>query len=222
MEKTKRIIAVGIILLFMGSALYPVTATLPTQVQKEYASISTLNSKLQLSDRDFVTMDKVMPALMEKMKAATSKSELVNILKSFLDEHGRRLGLIMVLTLTIKLIEWQNKIEQLRPLRTTAFIMSWGFTNKLLSWGKGSFSLARPFTMWLYTGRPNALFNSRTIIIDFRPFSIKMVTGIQFGMMTNFIGYYHHAKNTLSGKTRTLFMGYAGSIRAFDLSPFNN
>jgi hypothetical protein len=216
MIKMKGIIAIGIILLFMGSALYPITATLTTQ-----ASINNLSSKINLSDRDLVTMDKVMPALIDKMKTATSASDLVNILQSFLGEHGRRLGLILVLTLAIKMIQWQNKLEQLRPLRTNAFIMSWGFTNKLLSWGKSKFAFARPFTMWMYTGRSNVLLNSRTIIIDFRPFSVKMVTGFQFGMMTNFIGYYHHAKNNLGDKARTLFFGYAGSIRAFDLSPFN-
>ena len=99
--------------------------------------------------------------------------------------------------------------------------MSWGFTNKLLALGKNKLNLARPFTLWFYSGRSNLVLNSRTIIVDFRPFSIKMVTGRQIGMMTNFIGMYHFGKNMFGEKARTLFMGYAGSIRAFDLSPLN-
>jgi hypothetical protein len=221
MLKTKGIIAVGIILLFMGMALTPVTATIPIQSQNEIRTISTLSSKIKLAENDLVSMEKLLPTLMDKMKTATSVSNLINIVQSFINEHGRRLGLVLVLTLMIKTIKLQNKIEQLRPVRKTAFIMSWGFTNKLLSMGKNKFNLARPFTLWFYSGRSNIVLNSRTIIIDFRPFSIKMVSGRQIGMMTNFIGLYHFGKNTFGDKARTLFMGYAGSIRAFDLSPFN-
>lgn len=221
MVKTKGIIAVGIILLFMGMALTPVTATIPMPVQKEVATISTLSSHIQLTENDYITMEKVLPTLMNKMKSATSVSDLITILQSFLTEHGRRLGLILVLNLAIKTIKLENKIAQLRPVRKTAFIMSWGFTNKLLTLRKSKLNFARPFTLWFYSGHSNIVLNSRTIIIDFRPFSIKMVTGRQIGMMTNFIGMYHFGKNTFGDKARTLFMGYAGSIRAFDLSPFN-
>jgi hypothetical protein len=221
MVKTKGIIAVGVILLFMGMALTPITAITPTPVQKEVATISTLSSHIQLVETDYITMEKVLPTLMDKMKSATSVSDLINILQSFLTEHGRRLGLVLVLNMAIKIIKLQNKIEQLRPVRKTAFIMSWGFTNKLLALGKNKLNFARPFTLWFYSGRSNLVLNSRTIIVDFRPFSIKMVTGRQIGMMTNFIGMYHFGKNMFGEKARTLFMGYAGSIRAFDLSPLN-
>ena len=221
MVKTKGIIAVGVILLFMGMALTPITAITPTPVQKEVATISTLSSHIQLAETDYIAMEKVLPTLMDKMKSATSASDLINILQSFLTQHGRRLGLVLVLNMAIKIIKLQNKIEQLRPVRKTAFIMSWGFTNKLLALGKNKLNFARPFTLWFYSGRSNLVLNSRTIIVDFRPFSIKMVTGRQIGMMTNFIGMYHFGKNMFGDKARTLFMGYAGSIRAFDLSPFN-
>jgi hypothetical protein len=222
MVKSKGIIAAGIILLFMGMALSPITAITPTPVQKEVAAISTLNSHVQLVENDYVTMEKVLPALMDKMKSATSASDLVNILQSFSVAHGRRLGLVLVLNLAIKIIKLENKIAELRPVRKTAFIMSWGFTNKLLAWSKSKTNLARPFTLWFYSGRSNLLLNSRTIIVDFRPFSIKMATGRQIGMMTNFIGFYHFGKNMFGDMARTFFMGYSGSIRAFDLSPFNN
>jgi hypothetical protein len=222
MVKNKGIFAAGMVLLFVGMALSPLTAATPTPVQKEVATIGTLNSHIQLMETDYITMEKVLPTLMDKMKSATSASELINILQSFLTEHGRRLGLVLVLNLAIKTIKLQNKIAQLRPVRKTAFIMSWGFTNKLLTLSKSKTSFARPFTLWFYTGRSNLVLNSRTIIVDFRPFSIKMETGRQIGMMTNFIGMYHFGKNMFGEKARTFFMGYAGSIRAFDLSPFNN
>jgi hypothetical protein len=221
MVKTKGIIAVGVILLFMGMAVTPITAITPTPIQKEVATIGTLSSHIQLAETDYIAMEKVLPTLMDKMKSATSASDLINILQSFLTEHGRQLGLVLVLNMAIKIIRLQNKIEQLRPVRKTAFIMSWGFTNKILALGKNKFNFARPFTLWFYSGRSNLVLNSRTIIVDFRPFSIKMETGRQIGMMTNFIGIYHFGKNMFGDKARTFFMGYAGSIRAFDLSPFN-
>jgi hypothetical protein len=220
--KTKGTIAVGVILLFMGMALSPIISATPTPVQKEVATVNALSSNIKLAQSDLVTMEALMPALIEKMKTATSTSDLINILQSFSSMHGNRLGLILVLNLAIKIIKLEDKIAGLRPVRKTAFIMSWGFTNKLLAWGKSKTSLARPFTLWLYSGRSNLVLNSRTIIVDFRPFSIKMATGFQLGMMTNFIGFYHFGKNMLGEKARTFFMGYAGSIRAFDLSPFNS
>lgn len=223
MAKTKEILAVGVILLFMGMAFSPViTATTPTQEQNEIKTISTLSSQIKLAENDMVTMEKLLPALMDKMKSATSMSDLINTVQAFMNEHGRRPFLVLMLTLMIKTIHLQFKFGQFRPVRKTAFIISWGFTNKILSLGKNKFNLARPFTLWYYSGRSNLVVNSRTIIIDLYPFSVKTVSGRQIGTMTNFIGLFLHSKGTIGDKTRTLFMGWAGSIRAFDLSPFNS
>jgi hypothetical protein len=221
MSRTKEIVAVGVILLFMGTALSPVIATTPTQVQNEIKTINNLSSQIKLAENDLVTMEKILPALMEKMKSATSLSDLVSTIQGFMVEHGRRPLLVLLLTLIIKTINLQFKIGQFRPVRKTAFIMSWGFTNKVLSLGKNKFNLARPFTMWYYGSRSSRIVNSRTIIFDVYPFSVKMVNGRQLGIMTNFIGLYLHFKGTIGDKMHTLFIGWAASIRAFDLSPFN-
>ena len=221
MSKTKEIVAVGVILLFMGMALSPVTATTPEQLRAQVNTISNLTSQIRLAENDLVTMEKLLPTLMEKMKSATSISDLITTIQAFMNEHGRRPLLVLLLTLIIKSINFQYKFGQFRPVRKTAFILSWGFTNKLLSLGKNKFNLARPFTLWYYSGRSSLVVNSRTIIFDFYPFGVKTVSGRQFGTMTNFIGLYLHFKGAIGDKMRTLFIGWAGSIRAFDLSPFN-
>ena len=61
----------------------------------------------------------------------------------------------------------------------------------------------------------------RTIIIDFQPFKINMLTGRQIGFMRNFAGIYSHRETTLTQKSHTFFMGKTAAIRGFDLSILN-
>jgi hypothetical protein len=219
MSKTKEIVAAGVILFFLGMALSPATATTPAQLRSEVNAIGTLTSQIKLAENDLVTMEKILPALMDKMQSATSYSDLINTIQAFMNQHGRRPILVLILTLIIKIIDFQYKFGQFRPVRKTAFIISWGFTNKVLSLSKNKFNLARPFSLWYYSGRSNVVLNSRTIIIDPFPFGVRMINGRQVGAMTNFIGLFLHLKGAIGDKMHTLFIGYAGSIRAFDLSP---
>lgn len=220
MLKTKGILAVGVILLFMGVAFSPALAQPIEQDRFMISTIGNLTTKVQLLEKDLATMEKFLPVLFEKMQSATSYSELIGIIHSFMKEWGRHPFLILLLELIIKVLNFNYKLNQLRPLRKTAFVMSWGFTNKLLPFGKNKFNLAKPFTIWYYSGRSNFLLNSRTIIIDPYPFSIRMLTGRQIGMMTHFIGVYIHRDSSYTDKIQSFFFGYAGVIRGFDLSPF--
>jgi hypothetical protein len=121
--------------------------------------------------------------------------------------------------LVMKVIDFNHDFNQLRPVRNTAFVMSWGFMNKLLPFGKNKMSIARPLTVWYYSGKSNVVINSRTLIVDPYPFSIRMLTGRQIGLMTNFAGVYIHLYGSMTDKAKTFFFGYAGTIRGFDLSP---
>jgi hypothetical protein len=78
--------------------------------------------------------------------------------------------------------------------------------------------MIRPITGWFYSGGSNVVLNSRTIIIDPYPFSIKTLTGRQIGLMANFIGLYIHRSGPIADKAITFFFGYAKTIRGFDLS----
>ena len=163
-------------------------------------------------------MEKFLPALLEKMQTATSYSALIQMIQCFMKEHGRKPVLVFILTLLIKTINFNFKINQLRPVRRAAFIISWGFTNKFLS---HEMNIIRPipFTGWFYSGRSNVVLNSRTIIIDPYPFSIKTLTGRQGGLMVNFMGVYIHQCIPIADNAITFFFGYAKTIRGFDLSP---
>lgn len=205
MSKTKVLLAMGIILLFVGLSVSPATA----KVIK-----TDLTEKLN-------DMEGIISELMEKMSQATSLSHLLEILTTF--TKGRVnypiIGLIMMIIREI--MDVMNKINGLRPLKTNAFIMSWGFSNKINPFKDNKFQLYRPFTAWCYSGKSNLILNSRTIIIDFQPFKINMLTGRQIGFMRNFAGIYSHREATLTQKSYTFFMGKTAAVRGFDLSILN-
>jgi len=217
MIKKKGIIATAVILLFIGLAFNPVTAQ-PALKERLETNTGKITS-VQLTDHDFAIMEKYLPALFERMKSAASLPSLMDIINDFLAEHSRKPVLVFVLKLLIQAIDFDYKINQLRPLRTTAFIMSWGFTNKFVALGKNKVNIIRPITGWYYSGKSSLILNSRTIIFDLYPFSIRTLTGRQVGLMTDFIGLYIHRSGTITDKAITFFFGYAHTIRGFDLSP---
>jgi hypothetical protein len=224
MTKIKGILTIGVILLFLGVIFNPVTAqpTIPDKVQEkmEVMNISSMK-QLQLTNDEITSMQKFLPELIEKISAATSRTNLVDIVQSFIAENGRHPVLVLLLKLVIKGIDFNYKINQLRLLRKNVLILSWGFTNKFLSLGKNKLNIVRPYTLWFYSGRSNLVLNSRTIIIDPYPFGIKMFTGRQIGFMTDFKGLYIHRSGSIADKAITMFFGFTSTVRGLDLSPMN-
>jgi hypothetical protein len=221
MVKIKGIFAVGVILLFLGLAISPVTAQTTIKDELNISTIHDLTS-VQLSEKDLTTMEEFLPVLVEKIQAGTSCSELVEIVKNFITDYGRHPVLVLILTLLIKTINFNFKLGQFLPARRNAFVISWGFTHRLLSYRSLGIQMIRPITGWYYSGKSNVLLDSRTIILDLYPLSIKVLTVRQIGFMTNFIGLYIHRSGTNSDNALTYFFGYASIIRGFDLSPVNN
>lgn len=218
MSKMKGMLTIGVILLFLGATVSSVTAQTVMDDQLEEKYTETLQ-QLQLAKEDIVSMQNFMPQLMEKMSTATSYANLVDIIQSFIQENGRHPVLVLLLSLLIKGIDFNYKINQLRPLRKNVFIMSWGFTHKILSLGKNKFNIIRPCTMWFYSGKSNFILNSRTIILDPYPFGIKMLTGRQIGLMSDFKGIYIHRSGSIADNAITFFFGFTSVVRGMDLSP---
>ena len=156
------------------------------------------------------------------MQTQTSYLGLIDIIKNFISDHGRHPVLVLILNLIIKTINFNYKLGKFLPVRRNAFIMSWGFTHKLLSYRSLGIQMIRPITTWYYSGPSEVLLNSRTIILDPYPLSVKVLTGRQIGYMTNFIGFYLRRSGATSGNAITYFFGYAKVIRGFDLSPVDN
>ena len=204
MSKTKVILAIGMILLFIGLAFSPATAKPSSLTQlKELPAVDLLN-KLSL-----------------EMSKATDYNELIATIQKFITDYGRHPFLVLLLQIIIGIMNISNKIDGIRPLRKNAFIMSWGFTNKINPFKNNNVDLYRPLTLWYYSGKSNLILNSRTVIISFSPFQIKMLTGRQIGFMRNFAGLYWHRETTLGSKSFTIFMGKSTAVRGFDLSFLN-
>ena len=221
MAKIKGILAVGVILLFLGLAVSPVTSQTTIRDRLEIGTIGDLAS-IQLSEQDLTTMEKFLPLFVEKMQTATSYSEIIDMTQCFMKEYGRHPVLVLILNLLIKTINFQFKFGQIRPVRINAFVISWGFTNQLLSYRSLGIQMIRPITGWFYSARTNGLLDSRTIILDPYPLGIKVITGRQIGYMTDFIGLYIHRSGINTEQSITYFFGYAKTIRGFDLSPVYN
>lgn len=225
MSKMKPLLAVGIILLFVGLSFSPATAKVSLKEKLELGivgedgKISMQTFKLSIDE--LKEIDGLLAQLMEKMQSATDYGQLLDAVKSFEFEWGRFPVLTLLLGLIEKILKLNHNLNQLRPLRKNAFIMSWGFGPKFNPFKQNKVTLFLPIMTWYYTGRGNLLINSRTLIVDPYPFSIKSLTGRQFGCMRNFAGIYIYRHSTLTDKTYTLMLGRAGGVRGFDLSPFN-
>ena len=210
MSKTKVLLAMGIILLFVGLSVSPATA-----------KITNTNVIGKFTEIELEEMRILMPRLMEEMSTATSCAELLTILTTFMKNCGNHPILELLIKIVREILDVMNRADGLRPLKTNAFIMSWGFANKINPFKENKLQLYRPLTAWYYSGKSNLILNSRTIIIDFQPFKINMLTGRQIGFMRNFAGAYFHRESTLTDKSYTFFMGKTAAVRGFDLSILN-
>ncbi len=212
MSKTKQILAIGIILLFIGITVSPATAKL--NIAERLSNFTEKEEKI---------LEEFLPSLANALEGATSTQEAINILEDFIKEWGRHPFLILLLEFLINGLTFNGNINQLRPLRQNAFVISWGFTNKFNPFKDNKLQLYRPITTWYYSGRSDVVVNSRTLIIDPYPFKVISLTGRQIGLMRNFAGLYYHKENTLGSKAYTFFAGRVAGIRGIDLSinPFN-
>ena len=206
MSKIKTLLAVGVILLFLGIACSPATAE--TSVRETRA-------------QRFLEIPVFLEDLGLAISEAESEAELIEIIQGFMTDYGRHPFLMLLLQIIMGIMEIGNKFDGIRPLRKNAFVMSWGFTNKINPLKDNKFDLYRPLTFWYYSGKSNLLLNSRTIMISFSPFSVKMLTGRQLGFMRNFAGIYFHRETTFGSKAYSFFMGKTAAVRGFDLSVLN-
>ncbi len=225
MSKTKPILACAVILLFLGLSFSPITAKVSPKENFEFGVIGE-DGKIS-AQTIAITADKlrevegILAQLTEDMEEAEDYDQLLNIVENSKIEWGRFPILNLILELIGKFLRMTHTLGQLRPLRRDAFVMSWGFGSKLNPFKENKLKLLVPMKLWYYTGRGPLYINSRTLVVDPYPFSIKSLTGRQTGFMRNFVGIYIYRHNTLTDKTYTFMLGRAGSIRGFDLSPFN-
>ena len=225
MSKRKPLIAFAVIILFLGLSFSPVTAKVSLKEKIEFGLVGE-NGKIstqifQLSVDKLKQIESLLAQLTEKMESATDFDQLLSIVDSYKLEWGRFPFLTLLLELIQRFLRLTHNLNQLRPIRRDAFIMSWGFGAKINPFKENKLRLLVPIKLWYYTGRGGLFINSRTLIVDPCPFNIKSLTGRQIGCMRNFVGIYLYRHSTLTDKTYTFLLGRSGTVRGFDLSPFN-
>jgi hypothetical protein len=137
---------------------------------------------------------------MENIESACSYSEIIDAIDKL--KINRPIFRLIVNILTLI-----QSINKLRPLKKRVFIISCG-SSDLPSLKPSKVKLLLPFSAWYYS---NPL--SKTIIVDPFPFSVKVLTGRQLGVMRRFIGVHMHVASY------SIFFGHAARVRGFDLSP---
>jgi hypothetical protein len=224
MYKMKVLITIWIAILFIGLMFNPVSAKINVDEKLEIGFFGEkgkfLMKTFQRSSDEIEEYSGLLNELMDRMQSSSDYGQMIEVVNSFRSEWGRYPILKLLLSLIEKILEITHNLNQLRPLRNNAFILSWGYGPKFNPLKENNIKLFLPMMSWYYKGRGNFV-NSRTLIVDPYPFDIKSLTGRQFGLMNNFAGIYIYRHSTLTDHTYTFILGRVGAVRGFDLSPFN-
>ena len=213
----KTLLAIGMIALFAGLTISPATAdTTPITELQAFSSNGEVTT-FRLTQDELAVLDSALTELSEKLYSAGSLQEFNNIFNEFIKGYGRYPVIVSLMKLFMKVTTLNGNLYRLTPFRQKAFIMSWGFSNKMNPLKETEVNLFRPLTFWYYTGRSKYIMNSRTIIVDPYPFNTKMMDGRQIGLMRNFVGVYIYGR-TLGDKDFTFILGHAAGIMGMDMS----
>ena len=159
MVRMKQLIAMLVIVLIIGLSFSTTTARISVKDKLEFGIIGENGKifvqKFKHSTEELKEMDKLLMQLMDDMYSATSYSQLTNILNRYKKEWGRFPFIKLLLGLIIRIIDITHNINQLRPVRHGAFIMSWGFGPKFNPFKQNDFELFLPIMTWYYSGRGN-------------------------------------------------------------------
>ena len=222
MLKSKPILAIGLVVLFIGLSFSPATADEIIEEQNETydvelamvaedGSIDTI--KATLTEQEFTEFQDAMEKLDQLLEKATSREDIMNIIGTFPFFNGKHPILTWIL----------NFFSIYKLPRSRAFVFSHGWGYKMNPLKGNTVDLYRPFTMWQYSSRSRFTIPipAKTFIMRFSPFNLKFLHGTQVGMMTRFIGLYIYISQPMPQKSYTFFMGTVRHIGGLDfkLSP---
>ncbi len=214
MKKKYGIIAVGIVLLFVGLAFNPATAKTVSEKESEeillkYLTISEegklVKEEIALSEADLEEFKDMVSQIFEKIKNKVNIVKLKSLLKSF-----------ELLVKYPKLRQLVLKMIQLRPLKRMALIMSHGTSYKLNPLKKTEFKIREKLTMWRYNSM--GTLPCKTYILRPLKTEFDMLSGAQIGLMYKFTGIYVYIARKVPNLSYTMFMGTARFANGFDLN----
>jgi hypothetical protein len=221
MIKLKSILAISIVVLFIGMSFNPVTANEISDEDQTYtlklATIADDGStdviETTLTETEFSGFLENLEKIDQLLEKATSREEVMDIIRTFPFFNGKH-----------PILSWLLNLFSIYQLpRSRAFVFSHGWGYKINPLKGNIVDMYRPFTMWQYSSRSRFTIPipAKSFIIRFSPFDINFLQGTQVGFMTRFIGLYIHISQPLPQKSYTFFLGSARHIGGLDfkLSP---
>ena len=222
MIKSKSILAIGMVALFIGLSFSPVTAdeikeeneTETYDVEIAVVDEGIIKTEtIKLTEREVGQLQLALAEVMEKLETADNADDVMDIIGTFPFFNGKHPILTWIL----------NFFSVYKLPRSRAFVFSHGWGYKINPFKGNTVDLYRPFTMWQYSTRSRFTIPipAKTFIMRFSPFNVNFLHGTQIGMMSRFIGLYIYISQPVPQKSYTFFMGTARHIGGLDfkLSP---
>jgi hypothetical protein len=212
------IIAIGITILFVSLSLSSATASpLEEEIDKsitlEYAGINlngdVSKNTITLTEEEFLEFENSLSELMDELSSAKCCGHLKHIIRKFF--FGCKYPTLSKICMSLFNLPCIFRLPISRE-----FIISHGWGYKLNPFKLSDIKIYKPLTFWHYSSR--TLLRSKTIIFRPFPFDMKILSGRQMGMMTQFTGIYVYVARQLPQESFTFFMGVARHSGGFDFS----
>ncbi len=212
----RKIIAISIILIFVGLSFSSANASIKKENKKEelvtllYQTIKSdgliIEESVDLTKDEANTFQKVLTEIIDKTQTNDNSEKILDKIKDFLKE---------------KYLEIYNKVKELlnniESRISKTYIISYGKSYKLNPFKKTEVKLTKKFSSWYYYCK-EGLIKGKTLM--FKPLKLKaeVLKGPQFGFMTDFKGIYLYIAKKIPEQSFTFFFGSASKVIGFDFN----
>jgi hypothetical protein len=159
---------------------------------------------IYLSEEELIEFEKTISNLIDKIESSESWEEVQGIIDNFF--KGNNLGIFNII---------KNLLFKLLPFRT--YVISSGHGYKLNPFKKGSTKIRKTLSFWHYSS--GKILKDRTVIIKPLALKLKILKGLQVGMMTGFKGIHIYVARRFPQKSYTFFLGMTRRVFGFQM-PF--
>lgn len=215
----KKIIATGIILVFIGVSFQSATATTKQddRIELDYSIVDSDDTiqteKLMLSQQELTELQEGLIQVIDKIQSISTYDELEKITESLF--MGKRYQ--PILSLIIELL------GQIKIIKNRDLVISQGWSYNFNSNKEQKTSVYKLISMWNYLPYSTYNFTSKTIILKHSRISFKAeyMAGMQMGMMNRFRGIHIYIPRVFPEKSYTFFIGTVKHVVAYDFPALN-
>lgn len=212
----RKIIAISIILIFVGLSISSANASIKSENKKEelltliYQTIKTDGSineeSVDLTKEEANTFQNVLSEIIDTIQSEDNSEKILDKIIDFLKEKFSNLYNKLKLLL-----------DNIKTRLSKVFIISYGKSYKLNPFKKNEVKLSQKFSAWYYYCK-EGLFQGKTLM--FKPLKLKaqVLDGIQFGYMADFKGLYFYIAKKIPEQSFTFFFGSASKVIGFDFN----